>query len=206
MVWLDLTMLLDEKTPRFPGEPDPVFSCFAQVNREGWNALRLTFNTHFGTHMDAPLHMLDGGKSLDTYLPERFIGKAVVLDVRGRKVIRPEDCDLDLLKKGDFAFFLTGHSDSMFDPDYYTDEVNPVLSPELAQELVERKVGMVGLDSWTPDNAPFTLHKLFFRNDILILENLVGLEPLAGSRTDAVVAPLKIRHADGAPCRVFGRA
>ncbi len=201
MAWLDLTMLLDEKTPVYPGDRKAEFSCMATVEKDGWNAMRMSFNSHFGTHMDAPLHMVSEGKSLDAYLPERFVGKAVVLDVRGKDVIRPQDCDLDLLQAGDFAFFLTGHSDDVHGKDYYVK--NPVLSPDLAQELVEHRVGMVGLDSWTPDNAPYTLHKLFFRNDILILENLVGLEPLAGKRTDAVVAPLKVRHADGAPARVF---
>ncbi len=201
MTWLDLTMVLDEKTPVYPGDAHGEFSCMARVEKEGWNAMRMTFNSHFGTHMDAPLHMVENGKSLDTYAPERFVGKAVVLDVRGRGVIRPQDCDLDRMTPGDFVFFLTGHSDAMHEAEYY--KTNPVLSPEIAQELVDRRAGMVGLDSWTPDNAPYTLHKLFFRNDILILENLVGLEPLAGLRTDAIVAPLKVRHADGAPCRVF---
>lgn len=204
MAWLDLTMLLDEKTPVYPGDRHGEFSCMATVEKDGWNAMRMSFNSHFGTHMDAPLHMVSGGKSLDAYLPERFVGKAAVLDVRGKSVIRPQDCDLDRLQPGDFAFFFTGHSDDAHGPDYYSK--NPVLSPELAQALVDCKVGMVGLDSWTPDNAPYTLHKLFFRNDILILENLVGLEPLSGKRADAVVAPLKVRHADGAPCRVFAKA
>ncbi|MBI2444814.1 cyclase family protein [Candidatus Micrarchaeota archaeon] len=203
MTWMDLTMLLDEKTPVYPGDPCGEFSCFANIDREGWNAMRMTFNTHFGTHMDAPLHMVKDGKSLDTYLPERFVGKADVNYVRGHSVIKPEHCYLDRVRKGDFVFFYTGHSEEAHGSNYY--KTNPVLSLELAQQLVEKKVGMVGLDSWTPDNAPYDLHKLFFRNDILILENLVGLAPIADKRVDTIVAPLKIRHADGAPCRVFAR-
>lgn len=42
---------------------------------------------HVGTHMDAPLHMIGGGKKMDEINPERFIGKGVLIDVRGKDKI-----------------------------------------------------------------------------------------------------------------------
>jgi kynurenine formamidase len=63
---------------------------------------------------------------------------------------------------------------------------------------------MVGLDSYSPDNEPFEIHKMLLKRDILIVENLVNLDRLVGKRFRCYVMPLKIQDADGAPCRVIG--
>ena len=63
---------------------------------------------------------------------------------------------------------------------------------------------IVGIDSFSPDNEPFEVHKMFFKNEILIVENLVNLEKLNGKRFKCYIFPLKIQDADGAPCRVVG--
>ncbi len=205
MIWIDLTMPLSEKTPVFPGAPPSEFRSVATVAQDGWNELRLAFNAHFGTHLDAPYHLLDDGKKLSDYPVDRFVGSAVVIDVRGQKEIRVNSSDLAVagVKPGDFVFFLTGHSDGAFKPGYFED--NPVIPLDTAQALVDADVSLVGLDSFTPDNEPYDVHKLLFRHDVLILENLVDLAQLAGKRVDVVVAPLHILNGDGAPCRVFAK-
>ena len=119
--------------------------------------------------------------------------------VIGQKEIETK---LDRVKEGDIVFFLTPHSDKVYENYYFTS--NPVLTQKTAQELVDKKIKMVGFDSPTPDNDPYTLHKLFFRHDILIVENLVNLKKFAGKRFQCIVLPLKIKDGDGAPCRVIG--
>ena len=130
---------------------------------------------------------------------EKFVGECIVLDVRGQKEI---EANLDSIKKGDVVFFLTSHSDKVYEKDYFTS--TPVLTQKTAQELVDKKIKIVGLDSPTPDNEPYTLHKLFFKHDILIVENLVNLKKLEGKRFQCYILPLKIKDGDGAPCRVIG--
>ena len=193
----DLTMMLDERTPMFPQCPKQIIKQVATIADKGWNETQITCSSHFGTHMDAPFHMLEEGKKLTDFPVDKFFGSAVVIDVRGKQEI---DADLGLVQKDDIVFFCTGHAANAYRTTYY--ESNPVLAPALAERLVEKRVKMVGLDSWTPDNAPFTLHKLFFRHDIVIAENLVNLEPLIGKRFQCFVLPMKIKDADGAPCRV----
>jgi len=68
--------------------------------------------------------------------------------------------------------------------------------------LVDKQIDIVGIDSFTPDKIPCDIHKLFMKNDILIVENLVNLEKLAGKRFRCCIMPLHIRDGDGAPCRV----
>ncbi len=197
MAVIDLTLSITDKIPVFPGDKLPTIEPAATIAKQGWNALRYSFGTHFATHIDAPYHMLQDGKKLTDFPPETFIGEAIVIDVRGQSIITH---DLDDVREGDFVFFHTGHIKNI-SRDYFVG--NPVISPATAQLLVDKKVRIVGLDSFTPDGAPYNEHKLFFRNDILIVENLVGLELLTKQRFEVIVAPLKIDNADGAPCRVF---
>lgn len=197
MAVIDLTLSITDKIPVFPGDKLPSIEPAATIANQGWNALRYSFGTHFATHIDAPFHMMQDGKKLTDFPPETFIGEAIVIDVRSQSIIRH---NLEEVREGDFVFFHTGHIKNI-NGDYFVG--NPVISPATAQLLVDKKVRIVGLDSFTPDGAPYNEHKLFFRNDILIVENLVGLETLPTQRFSVIIAPLKIDQADGAPCRVF---
>ena len=69
-------------------------------------------------------------------------------------------------------------------------------------ELIDKKIKIVGLDPFTPDNEPFPVHKMLFKNEILIVENLINLDKLVNKRFQCFIFPLKIQNADGAHCRV----
>ena len=196
---IDLTMPIDDRTPTFPGEPPHVIEQVATIERNGWSVKRLSMNSHFSTHIDAPSHMIDGGKTLSDYPLEKFIGEAVVIDVREQKEI---EADLSYVRKGDIMFFLTGHSRKAYDGKYFED--NPVISEGTARELIEKGINIVGIDSFTPDNEPYVVHKMFLGADIPIVENLVNLDKLAGQRFQCFILPLNILDGDGAPCRVAG--
>jgi kynurenine formamidase len=117
--------------------------------------------------------MIQGGKTLSDYILDVFIGDAIIIDVRGKNIIEP---NLSKIKENDIVFFQTGHSNAY--NNYFID--NPVISKETANELINKKIRIVELDSFTPDNAPYTVHKMFFRRNILIVENLVNLDNLQG--------------------------
>jgi kynurenine formamidase len=196
---IDLTMQIDERTPVFPGDHPPEFAQAATIEKDGASVTRLSFSSHFGTHIDAPSHMISGAKTLTDFPIGTFVGEAIVLDVRGQRAI---DHELAGVKQWDIVFFCTGHTRKAHEPGFF--EANPVLSEALARKLVQKGVKIVGLDSFTPDNAPYPVHKILLGADILILENLVGLEELVGKRFECCVMPLKVKDADGAPCRVVG--
>ena len=158
----------------------------------------MEIQTHVSTHIDVPSHMIDGGKTLSDYSINKFVGDAIVIDARRQKNIEP---DLSDAKEGDIVFFLTSHSDKAYESDYF--ENNPVITEKTARKLIEKKISIVGLDSFTPDNEPYTVHKLFLAHDVLIVENLINLDKLSGKRFRCFIMPMKITHADGAPCRVI---
>ncbi|MBI2147229.1 cyclase family protein [Candidatus Woesearchaeota archaeon] len=195
---IDLTMLIDETTPVYPGDPKQEIRQIAAIKKEGYNEKRVAFNSHFSTHIDAPFHMLEDGKTLTDFPIETFVGDAVVIDVRDQREITE---DLENIGNCDIVFFYTGHTEKRSEAGYF--ENNPVLSKATILRLIKKNVRIVGIDSFSPDNAPWPLHKLLFKNDILIVENLVDLEKVAGKKFKCYILPLKIKDADGAPCRVI---
>jgi len=197
---IDLTMDIDDRTPVFPGDPKQVIKQVATIKENGWNEKRLAFNSHFSTHIDAPIHMVENGKNLTDFPVEKFIGEATVIDVSNQKIIEP---NLNSVQEDDIVFFYTGQTEKMYSEDFFKD--NPVISEKTAQLLVEKNIKIVGLDSLSPDAEPFEIHKIFLRNNILIVENLVNLKELCGKRFECIILPLKIKDADGAPCRVIAK-
>mgnify|MGYP001563560923 CR=1 FL=1 len=196
---IDLTMPIDNRTPVFPGDPKQEIKQFATIKENGWNEKRLTISSHFSTHIDAPFHMLENGKKLTDFSVEMFIGEAIIIDSRQQKEIKS---DLNDVQPNDIVFFFTGHTSKAYSADFFKD--NPIISIETVERLIEKKVKIVGIDSYTPDNKPFETHKLLFKHNILIVENLVNLDKLNGKRFKCYILPLKIQDADGAPCRVIG--
>ena len=195
---IDLTMPIDEKTPNFPG--DPILKIKRHnVKEHTFGKTFLEIQTHISTHIDAPSHMIEDGKTLSDFPINKFVGDAIVIDVRGQENIEPNLSDV---KEGDIVFFLTSHSDKAYEPDYF--ENNPVITEKTAQKLIEKRISIVGLDSFTPDNEPYNVHKIFLKNDVLIVENLIDLNKLSGKRFQCFIMPMKITNADGAPCRVIG--
>ncbi len=112
---LDLTMELDENTPPYPAEGEPRFfrRLTASHDTGGFQVTELKLGTHLGTHVDAPLHSLPGGRSVAGVELNRFFGPAVCLAVfaeRGggavslAEVLRAGD----LIRKGEFLVISTG--------------------------------------------------------------------------------------------------
>ena len=185
---IDLSMIIDENTPVYPGDPKPVIERFGSYEELGWNLKRFTFNSHFATHIDAPYHMLKDGKKLDELPVETFIGPGVVLDA--------SNPDLSLVKEGDIVFFCTCNIKKQ---EYYEDRL--VITKETAEFLIKKGIKMVGFDVPDPDYPPYELHRLFFKNNIPIVENLMNLHSIINKRCILSALPLYIRDSDGAPCR-----
>lgn len=197
VMFVDLTLPIDRRIPVFPGSPTPIISQFSTIATNGWNEKQLTFTSHFSTHIDAPKHMIESGKTLSDYPIDSFIGETILFDVCNQSII---DVDVSEVKSGDIVFFFTGHSKHIYEKDYF--ENYPVISERTIQELVAKNISILGIDSFTPDNEPYPLHKLLFSHNIRIVEQLTNLEQIHQKRFQCYIFPLNIANADGAPCRV----
>ena len=84
MQYIDLTHTFELPMPVYPGEAEPIFTELTSIQANGYVDVEVTSGLHVGTHIDAPAHMIRGGKQLSDYPLERFIGRGVLVDARGK--------------------------------------------------------------------------------------------------------------------------
>jgi kynurenine formamidase len=165
-----------------------------------YNDWRLSCAMHVGTHIDGPGHLTDSDVLISDFSADKFVGKGYLIDARNKPIDESLLKDLPL-QEGLIVLILTG-SDKKFGTKEYYDSY-PIISVNFAKELVKHKIKMVGIDFFSPDKYPFDTHKVFFSNNILIIENLTNLESLVGIKDFTIVAlPLKL-ETDSALARVI---
>jgi kynurenine formamidase len=200
---IDLSQILSDQMPVYPGDKSPRLTRTRTFARDGYNDHRLTTGMHAGTHIDGPMHLTDKDRYLDEIPAERFSGNGCLLHAAGESVIRRKPEYESLVERSGIVLVHTGWSRLFGQEKYYVDY--PVLSLELARLFVEKHIRMVCLDSPSPDREPYEVHKLLFANDILVAENLTGMDQLLHAKRFEVFAfPLRL-HADSAPARIMAR-
>lgn len=218
--FVDLTHELYHGMPGWPTHPLLRVDQLKVLNIDGYNVKELVINTHHGTHVDAPAHMIEGGKTLDQYPIEKFMheGIAIRLDKGEGEAIGEADLKSFDIREGDFVLLYTGMSNYRgFNKKYLY--LWPYLAPDGARYLAARKINAVGIDglsigAWggtTAAAGPVSktaveTHEILLSNDILILEEVANLDVLLGGadskRSFFIMLPLRIKDSDGSPVRL----
>lgn len=203
MQLIDLTRIFHTSMPVFPGDMPPAWRQVAFVEREGYNVSQLHTGMHVGTHIDAPLHMVAGGKPLSEIPVTHFIGPGYIIDAQGRNPI-----DVDLLEGanipvGAIVLIHTGWGRYFGADNYYRDY--PELTLAFAEQMIAAGVKIIGLDSPSPDRAPYLVHKALLSHSVLIMENLTNMQALPTDKSFEIIALPAPLEADGAPLRVIAR-
>lgn len=194
MAYIDLSHQINADTPVYPGDPKVKIEAAGILSKDGFADSLLTFGTHVGTHIDAPAHMIEGGKTLDQYPIDTFTGTALVWDIQ---------TDLPDLHHVDALFVYTGASDRFKEGSYWSKY--EVMPQNVFNRVVKDEIRIVGMDTCSADNEDnFPIHKELLGNDILILENLTNLGDLVGKTVEFTALPLNVAL-DGAPCRVIAK-
>ncbi len=208
---VDLSMPIDERTPFYPGDPEPRVCPATTIAREGVNVLRLDLGSHSGTHCDAPFHFLEDGLRLDELPLERFCGPGVVVDCTrvaprtaiGWELLAPHEARL---RAGALLLLRTGW-DERATPDTVFD--HPFLDGQACRRALSLGVRTIGIDAINLDETPdgpldrdrFVCHDAVSRAGGVIVENLVALGAIDFPDPWVSVLPLRVPGADGAPTR-----
>jgi len=208
---LDLTLTISDKIPVFPGSPHPHFIPWEKIKDDSYNLELLFLSTHTGTHMDAPHHFLEKGAKIHEISLEKLVSEAVLIKSKknGDDSITKTDIQKFEKKCGKIpnnstVVFCTGWQKMLRDDSYFIK--NPGLSEAAAKYLVSKKTNLVGIDSPSIDfkgNKRFSVHRIFSKNNILIVENLANLEKIQSSKFHFVILPLKLKGATGSPVRAI---
>ena len=208
---LDLTLTISDNIPTFPGSPKPNLIQWENLKDDGYNLELLFLSSHTGTHLDAPYHFLENGLKIHEISLKRLICEAVLIMSRKKsnQAITKNDIQkfekkYGKIPKDSTVVFWTGWQKMLHDDSYFIK--NPGLSEAAAKYLVSKKTNLVGIDSPSIDfkgSRRFSVHHIFSKNNILIVENLTNLEKIKSSEFHFVVLPLKLKGATGSPVRAI---
>jgi arylformamidase len=194
--------------PVYEGDPEVSIERVAKL-AEGavCNLTKLDFGLHTGTHVDAPLHFIEGapgveGIPLDALVGPAWVADATALeghvDVQALRALNvPADAQRILFKTRNGPLW---ERDS-FAPNYVA------LDGGASASLATRGAALVGVDylSVAPFGDPAPVHLVLLRAGVVILEGL-DLRAVQPGWHEMVALPLLVPGADGAPTRVLLRA
>ena len=208
---IDLTLTVSDKIPTFPGSPQPNFIPWENIKEDGYNLEVLVLSSHTGTHMDAPHHFLEKGAKIHEISLKKLVSEAALIQCRKNGGQSITKTDIQKFEKNhgkienfSSVIFYTGWQKNLQKKYYFTK--NPGLSVSAAKYLASKKISLVGIDSPSIDlgkDSKFSVHQIFAKKGMLIVENLANLDKIKSSKFHLVVLPLKLKNATGSPVRAI---
>ena len=209
---IDLTYNINEDMITYPTpwHPKVEIERLGKIEEVGRNTRKIIIGTHTGTHIDAPLHFIENGNSIEKIPLTKLIGEVTIVDFSSMKCnhsISKEDISqIDISEKILFKF---GWGEKWNKMEFYKN--HPYFSEEAANYLVSKGVELIGYDTPSPDSSlnnnegeDSPIHKIFLKNNIILLEYVANLSKINNFNDwNIVVAPMKIEGSDGSPSRVF---
>ena len=208
---IDVTRELRDGHPTWPGDAPLEVRVNGRIAEgSSVNVGSLSTSLHIGTHVDAPWHYDDGGVRLGGLDLERWVGEALVVDVRGdapfvtaaalASAVAATGADAPPAR----LLLRTGQRDdwgTTFPVDFRA------LDPAAIAWAAARDVRLLGTDA--PSVDPLTskvlpAHAACAAHDVAILEGL-ALERVAPGRYELICLPLSLPDADAAPARAVLR-
>ena len=174
----------------YPGDPKPEKQVLCSMEQgELYNLTAFSMCAHNGTHIDAPFHFIQDGKTVDAIGLEAFVGTAYVAERQG--IVTGEDAAaiIEKAKAQDAAERILIKGDAE-------------VSLEAAQVFAASGVLLLGNEPQTvgPENAPMAVHLTLLRQNVVLLEGIC-LKDVPEGVYFLCAAPLNLAGADGAPCR-----
>ena len=227
---IDLTYPFDDQTIYWPNaKPFQWEKSSWGTNASGhWYAAgAFSASEHGGTHLDAPIHFAEEGKSVDQIPLDQLIGPAIVIDIRPQAQANPDyelqvkdvqawETEHGLISSGTLVLLFTGWGESWPDKSRYLGSPTPEdrttlhfpgYSAESIHFLVtERGIRGVGIDTASIDpghSKDFPVHRILGEANLYGLENVAALDQLPPRGAFVTALPLKIRGGSGGPVRIM---
>lgn len=173
----------------YPGDPKPERQVLNTTASGGlYNLTAFSMCAHNGTHVDAPFHFLQNGKTVDQLDLSCFVGDCFVARREGN--VTAADAETILEKAGGAERILVAGK--------------ATLTPEAARVFAAAGILLYGNESQTvgPEDAPMEVHLILLGKGIVLLEGVV-LRAVPEGRYFLSAAPLNLAGTEGAPCRAY---
>ena len=204
---IDLSLPIYHGAPTMPLDPKCALIVHHTIDSMKYNITQLILSTHHGTHLDAPYHFFDDGRTVDKLDLTKCVGPAHVLDfshLAPKYSLKIKDLKTHESKitRGARLLLRTDWWKKFPAKEYFFE--GPMISPELAGWLVKRKIVMLGLE--TPGLHPVEwekVHKIFLKAEVVVVEGLAHLNKIKADSIFFIAAPLKLKGRDGSPVRAI---
>ena len=207
MDWIDISVPLRNHMPVFTGDaPFHIEREQSIAAGDVCNLSTMQLGAHSGTHIDAPIHFLEGAAGADATPLDALMGPAWVVDAStAGATITAGDLERFAIPSGETRLLFRTPAVRFWDePDFDKAFVAPDASA--AEWLVARGVRMVGMDylSVAPFDAPKPTHQILLGAGVVVLEGL-DLRTVEPGPYELLCLPLRIVGSDGAPARALLR-
>lgn len=203
----DISVTISPSLPTWPGDPVLELEQIESMDKGAQaNVTRISASVHLGTHVDAPRHFLNDGRTVEALPLDVLTGpcyvvqlpdgiEAITSEVLERTEIAP---DMKRILFGTRNSHLWAKGESKFQTDFVA------ITDDGAEWLVEHGVQLVGVDylSVAPYGDSVATHKVLLEAGIVVVEGL-NLSKVMRGFYELYCLPLKIAGADGAPARAI---
>lgn len=203
---IDISLTMSKDLPVWPGDPrvslERVRSVESGANS---NVSRLEMQVHSGTHVDAPVHFLNGEKGIETLALSDLIGPCYVTETPensgqvDRELLEslhiPPSVTRLLVKTSNSKLWVSNETE--FVPEFIG------ITEDGAKYLVDRGIRVIGIDylSIAPYKQSRPTHEILLKASAIIIEGL-DLHAVSTGYYSLICLPIKLAGSDGAPARV----
>ncbi len=176
----------------FPGDPSPHRkSLMSTADGDVCNLTEFSMCAHNGTHIDAPYHFLEDGKTVEKMGLEPFVGDCFLARCSGDVTAADASAIMEKARTANAAerILIAGKA---------------TVTAEAARVFAAAGIKLIGNESQTvgPENAPKEVHLILLGAEVVLLEGIV-LTDIPEGRYFLSAAPLSLGGCDGAPCRAY---
>ena len=211
MQLVDLSHPLEHGQLNFPFDPKISVLVHNTVSSIGYNMTQVSLASHQGTHLDAPYHFYDDGKTIDQMRLEQFYGPATLIDLAPGSALAPGteitpamfEPHAAKFTPGAKIIYRTGWDRQFGTPEFFSRF--PTLTLDAARWIAAKGIGLLGMDTPTPSYDWKECHLILLAPgvELVIVEALTHLEQLPESFV-FMGFPLNLKGRDGAPIRAVG--
>ena len=203
--YIDISVTLKSGMVHWPGDPPVRIKRSLNMDKGHIvNVSRMDMGAHTGTHMDAPLHFIRKGKSLDKMPLDATVGEARVIKIKDRESIKPEELKRHNIRRGERILFKTINSNRCWKTNVFKRDF-VYISKEAARYLAKIGVRTVGVDYLSIGGFykdGLETHLALLKADIWAIEGL-NLSKVKAGHYKLICLPLKVLNSDGAPARAI---
>jgi arylformamidase len=206
--WIDVTVPLKNGMTVWPKDVAVKLDRRVDMNKgDLCNNTCIYMGVHTGTHMDAPLHFIAKGKSIEQLPFDITVGPARVIEINDKVSIKAEELKKYNIKKGERILFKTRNSPECWKKECFAEDF-VYITKGAAQFLVDAGVKLVGVDYLSvgspsdPEKGMKDTHDILLGAEIWLIEGLNLTEVTAGNY-NLICLPLRLVNTEGSPVRAI---